>query len=212
MGAGASVRGLQAVDPHAVIDAVEIDPVVVRVAAEQFGVVPGALLRIHTSDARRFLAASSDSYDVIQSDLFRGGPDIPSHLATVEFFDLVRRRLRRGGVLMVNVFDVAPGHPLLSSVEATVARVFPSVFVRTRKEMNHLLLAFAEARSLSDVRAALDAAPSAVSDIAREVSRDVRPSSYAPDTIVLTDDRAPIEQLTSRMMRTARAAGTLPPR
>ena len=133
---------------------------VVRVAAEQFGVEPDALLRIHTGDARRFLAASSDAYDVVQSDLFRGGPDIPSHLATVEFYELARLHLRPGGVLMVNVFDLAPGHPLLSSVEATLARAFPSVFVRTRNEMNHLLLAFAEARSLSDVRAALGAAPS----------------------------------------------------
>ena len=198
--------------PDAVIDAVEIDPVVVRVAAEQFGVEPGALLRIHTSDARRFLAASSDAYDVVQSDLFRGGPDIPSHLATVEFYELARLHLRPGGVLMVNVFDLAPGHPLLSSVAATLARVFPSVFVRTRNEMNHLLLAFAEPRSLSDVQAALGAAPSAISDIAREVSRDVRPSTYGPDATVLTDDRAPVERLTGQMMRAARVAGMLPPR
>ncbi len=212
MGGGASIRALQAADPHAVIDAVEIDPVVVRVAAEQFGVEPGPLLRIQTGDARRFLAASSDAYDVIQSDLFRGGPDIPSHLATVEFYELARGHLRPGGVLMVNVFDVAPGHPLLSSVAATLARVFPSVFVRTRNEMNHMLLAFAEARSLSNVRAALGAAPPAVSEIAREVSRDVRTPSYAPDAAVLTDDRAPVELLTGRMMQAARVAGTLPPR
>jgi hypothetical protein len=212
MGAGASIRALQAADPHAVVDAVEIDPVVVRVAAEQFGVEPGPFLRIHTSDARRFLAASSDAYDVIQSDLFRGGPDIPSHLATVEFYELARLHLRPGGVLMVNVFDVAPGHPLLSSVAATLARVFPSVFVRTRNEMNHLLLAFAEPRSLSDVQAALAAAPSAISDVAREVSRDVRPSTYGPDATVFTDDRAPVERLTGQMMRAARVAGLLPPR
>ena len=212
MGGGASIQALRAADPLAIVDAVEIDPVVVRVAAEQFGVEPDALLRIHTGDARRFLAASSDAYDVIQSDLFRGGPDIPSHLATVEFYELARLHLRPGGVLMVNVFDLAPGHPLLSTVEATVARAFPSVFVRTRNEMNHLILGFAEARSVSDVRAALGAAPSGVSEIAREVSRDVRPSSYGPDTTVLTDDRAPVEQLTGRMMQAARVAGRLPPR
>jgi hypothetical protein len=212
MGGGASIRALRAADAHAVIDAVEIDPVVVRVAAERFGVEPGALLRIHTGDARRFLAASKDAYDVIQSDLFRGGPDIPSHLATVEFYELARGHLRPGGVLMVNVFDAAPGHPLLSSVAATLARVLPSVFVRTRNEMNHVLVAFAEARSLSDVRAALDAAPPAVSEIAREVSREVRTPSYGPDTIVLTDDRAPVELLTGRMMQAARAAGMLPRR
>jgi hypothetical protein len=113
---------------------------------------------------------------------------------------------------MVNVFDVAPGHPLLSSVAATLARVFPSVYVRTRNEMNHLLLAFAEPRSLSDVRAKLAAAPPAVSDLAREVSRNVRSSSYGPAATVLTDDRAPVEELTGRMMQAARVAGILPAR
>jgi predicted membrane-bound spermidine synthase len=212
MGGGASIRALRAADPHALIDAVEIDPVVVRVAAEQFGVEPGPLLRIHLGDARRFLSASTDAYDVIQSDLFRGGPDIPCHLATVEFFELARRHLQPGGVLMVNVFDLAPAHPLLSSVAATLASAFGSVFVRSRNEMNHLLLAFAEPRSLSDVRAALDAAPSAVSDVATEVSANLRPAPRGPEAIVLTDDRAPVEELTGRMMRAARGAGLLPPR
>ena len=52
----------------------------------------------------------------------------------------------------------------------------------------------------------------AVSEIAREVARDVRPSSYTLDTTVLTDDRAPVEQLTGQMMQAARVAGRLPPR
>lgn len=212
MGGGASIHSLRAADPGAVIDAVEIDPVVVKVAAEQFGVAPDPLLRIHVGDARRFLTASSDAYDVIQSDLFRGGPDIPSHLATVEFYELARGHLRPGGVLMVNVFDLAPGHPLLSSVAATLGRVFPTVHVRSRNEMNHLLLAFAEERSLSDLQAALDAAPSAVADIAREVSRAVGPATYGQNATVFTDDRAPVERLTGRMMQTARAAGMLPER
>jgi hypothetical protein len=209
MGGGASIRALRAADPHADIDAVEIDPVVVKIAAWQFGIEPGPLLRIHTRDARRFLAASSDAYDVVQSDLFRGGPDIPSHLATVEFYELARGRMRPGGVLMVNVFDVAPGRPLLSAVAATLARVFPSVLFRTRNEMNHMLLAFGEARSLSEVRAALQAAPPPVSDIALDVSRGLREPSYGADAIVLTDDRAPVEQLTSRMMQAGRLAGTI---
>jgi predicted membrane-bound spermidine synthase len=209
MGGGASIRALRAADPASVVDAVEIDPLVVRVAVEQFGVEPGRLLRLHVGDARRFLAASGDGYDVIQSDLFRGGPDIPSHLATVEFFELARRHLRPGGVLMVNVFDLAPGHPLLSSVSATLARAFPTVLVRSRNEMNHMLLAFAEPRDLPDVRAALANAPPAVSDVARALSASLRPSSHGPEAILLTDDRAPVEELTSRMMQAGRVAGTL---
>ncbi len=200
LGGGASVRALRSADPHAEIDAVEIDPLVVTVAAEQFGVEPGPMLRLHTRDARRFLAATSDAYDVIQSDLFRGGPDIPAHLATCEFFELARERLRPGGVLMVNVFDLSPGRPLLSSVAATLARAFPTVLVRSRNELNHMLLAFREERSLTEVRAALGAAPVSVSDIALEMSEHLAVPAYAQDTMVLTDDRAPVEQLTSRML------------
>jgi len=61
-------------------------------------------------------------------------------------------------------------------------------------------------------QAALDAAPSAVADIAREVSRAVGPATYGQNATVFTDDRAPVERLTGRMMQTARAAGMLPER
>jgi predicted membrane-bound spermidine synthase len=212
MGGGASVHAVRSADPEATIDAVEIDPIVVRVAAEQFGIRPGPDLRIHVGDARRFLAASSDRYDVIQVDLFRGGPDIPSHLATREFYELARGRLNPAGVLMVNVFDIAPGHPLLASIATTLSFAFPTVFVRTQHQMNHVVMAFAEPRSLSEVRGTLDAAPLAQSEIASEVSREVRPLSPDPGAIVLTDDRAPVEQLTRRMMDAARVAGVLPSR
>jgi len=211
MGGGASIHAVRSADPQAVIDAVEIDPVVVRVADEQFGVRPGPDLRIHVADARRFLAASDQSFDVIQMDLFRGGPDVPSHLATREFYDLARRRLNPGGVLMANVFDLAPGHPLLASVVATLSGSFPAIHARTLRGMNHVIFAFPEPRSLSEIRTALDAAPPAVSDIAREVSREVRPLSPDRGAIVLTDDRAPVEQLTRGMMQAARRAGLLPP-
>jgi hypothetical protein len=163
-------------------------------------------------DARRFLAASGDGYDVVQMDLFRGGPEIPSHLATREFYELARGRLNHGGVLMVNVFDIAPGHPLLASIATTLSYAFPTMFVRSRHRMNHVVMAFGEPRSLSEVRAALDAAPLPVSEIAGEVSRDVRPFSPDREAIVLTDDRAPVERLTRRMMDAARTAGVLPSR
>ena len=170
MGGGASVRAVRRADPEATIDAVEIDPVVVRVAAEQFGITPGPGLRIHVADARRFLARSSDTFDVIQMDLFRGGPDIPSHLATREFFALARGHLNPGGVLMMNVFDLAPGHPLLASIAATLAQAFPTMLVRSSNGMNHMVLAFTDTRSLAEVRVALEAAPSAVAEIAHQVS------------------------------------------
>jgi len=210
MGGGASVQAVRSADPQAMIDAVEIDPLVVRVAAEQFGIVAGPDLRINVGDARRFLAASHESYDVIQMDLFRGGPDIPSHLATLEFYELARSRLNPGGVLMVNVFDLAPSHPLLASVATTLSYAFSGVYVRSLKEMNHIIIAFDERRSLAQVQASLAAAPAQVSEIAREFTQSLRQLSPDSGSQVLTDDRAPVEGLTRRMMAEARSAGLLP--
>jgi hypothetical protein len=212
MGGGASIRAVRLADPRVDVDAVEIDPLVVRVAAEHFGVAPVPGLRIHVGDARRFLDAADGRYDVIQADLFRSGPDIPGHLVTEEFFALARGRLLPGGLMMVNVFDLASGHPLLESVAATLGRAFPTVFVRSRRGMNHVLLAFGEPKSLAEIQAALAAAPAQVAEIATDVSREIRPYSPGPGALVLTDDKAPIEALTRRMMRTARGPGALPPR
>jgi hypothetical protein len=204
MGGGASVHAVRSADPEAMIDAVEIDPLVVQVASEQFGIMPGPDLKIHVGDARRFLASSADRFDVIQMDLFRGGPEIPGHLATREFYELARARLDPGGVLMINVFDLAPGHPLLASIATTLSQVFPGILVRSHNQLNHTVLAFGEPRSLPEVRRALDAAPTPVAEIAREVSRDLQPFSPDRGAIILTDDRAPVEQLTRQMMAAAR--------
>jgi predicted membrane-bound spermidine synthase len=212
MGGGASVRAVRLADSRATIDAVEIDPVVVQAAVSRFGIEPGPELRVHQGDARRFLAASRETYDVIQMDLFRGGPEIPSHLATREFYQLARGRLNHGGVLMVNVFDIAPAHDLLASITASLSQPFSTIFVRSRNQMNHMILAFAEPRSLSEVRRDLEAAPSSVSDVAGEVSRELRPVSPDRGGIVLTDDRAPVEELTREMMAAARTEGLLPQR
>jgi hypothetical protein len=78
--------------------------------------------------------------------------------------------------------------------------------------MNHVLLAFGEPKSLAEIQAALAAAPAQVAEIATDVSREIRPYSPGPGALVLTDDKAPIEALTRRMMRTARGPGALPPR
>ena len=139
-------------------------------------------------------------------DLFRGGPDIPSHLATLEFYELARSRLNRGGVLMVNVFDLAPGHPLLASIATTLVQAFPTLFVRSSNEMNHMVLAFGD-RGASPRFGRSRRRAAAVSEIARDVSRDLQHVVARSGRRRLTDDRAPIERLTRRMMASAGAAG-----
>src|SRR5262249_10843204 len=83
MGAGGSIRATRMTAPDSEIDAVEVDPTVVDVAARFFDVRGDRRLRIHVADARPWLARDQGRYDLIYIDLYQGGPYVPFYLATV---------------------------------------------------------------------------------------------------------------------------------
>jgi len=65
-------------------------------------------IKIRPQDGRTGLRALSDHYaDLVIVDAFKNG-SVPGDLATTEFFCDVRRVLRPGGTLAVNVTDLAP--------------------------------------------------------------------------------------------------------
>ena len=87
-----------------VIDNVDIDPAVVPIATEYFGITFDQRQRIAIQDARAFLSAdASQLYDIIVMDAFRDASDELNHLATGQFYQICRRRLTSGGVLCVNM-------------------------------------------------------------------------------------------------------------
>lgn len=123
LGGGSLTRVLQHYFPRITQDAVDLDPAVVALARESFGVREGPNTRLVVADARAFLAASRTRYDIILVDAF--GPDeAPFHLTTHEFFTLVRTRLRPGGVVAVNLWG-PPANPEYRAQRATIASVFP---------------------------------------------------------------------------------------
>ncbi|MHC5039145.1 MAG: spermidine synthase, partial [Planctomycetota bacterium] len=65
LGGGGMVHFLNHYFPDLKVDAVEIDPVVVKLADEYFGTRPGPKTRIFTEDAFKYLARAEDKYDVI---------------------------------------------------------------------------------------------------------------------------------------------------
>jgi len=204
MGAGASIASMRAAARDVEIDAVEIDPMVVDVGARFFGLRADDHLRVHVADARPWLARAETRYDLVQVDLYQGGPYVPFYLITVEFFRLVRARLADDGVLMLNVFDASPGRELLLAAVATLRHVFPSVMVRSREtDGNHVVFAFPVARAAGAVRAELSLVESAegVTELARAVAADIVELVPPPGTPVFTDDHAPVEAMTRRMLR-----------
>src|SRR5690606_35575889 len=78
--------------PDAVIDTVEIDSAVVRVAQRFFAYETGPNQRVHVEDGRAFVGqAQRDGrqYDIVMLDAF-DVDYIPAHLLTLEFLQQVR--------------------------------------------------------------------------------------------------------------------------
>ena len=107
------------------IDAVEIDPVVVRFAHDHFRLDPTDA-RIFEMDGRRFLRESGEMYDIVLFDAFGGG-NIPFQLVTREAFDLAALRLRPGGILVLNIESVGWRDDIVRAIAATLETRFGRV-------------------------------------------------------------------------------------
>ena len=107
LGGGTLPMALGELLPNAIIDTVEIDPAVIRVATEYFGYQTNSQNRIFTEDARVFgkrARIRGEQYDLIILDAFNGDY-IPEHLMTVEFLSEMRALLTRQGTLVANTFS-----------------------------------------------------------------------------------------------------------
>ncbi len=131
LGGGALVRFLNHYFPELWLDVVEIDPVVVSVAREYFGTVPGARTRIFTEDGIDYLRRTPERYDLILMDAHlhpdektdRSG--LPLHLRTLAFLRSLQERLRPGGVVLFNMIRGPDTATFIDSIRAA----FPVVDV-----------------------------------------------------------------------------------
>lgn len=147
LGGGGLVRVLHARLPETNIEAVEIDPEVVRLAAKWFGVVPGPRLQVFTEDAAKFVGRARETYDIIWVDAFfdpaMPGTDdagVPEELRGKSFLEQLKARLSPGGVAAFNIHYLS-GYR--AHVDA-IAGVFPQVIVASHQKSNELaVLAFA---------------------------------------------------------------------
>jgi spermidine synthase len=203
MGGGGSIAATRVTAPNIDIDAVEIDPKVVEAATRFFGMNPqDQKLRVHIADARPWLARGGEKYDLVHVDLYQGGPYIPFYLVTVEFFEAVRAHMSPDGLLMMNLFDISPKRELLVSTVATLERVFPAVVVLSVGYGNRMLLAFTKQTATASIRARLSTfeGDEAVKRLARWAEAQVTEFEVPAGATVFTDDFAPVEEMTRRML------------
>jgi spermidine synthase len=180
--------------PRTAVDGVEIDPLVTSVGRRFFHLASNPRLTVHDDDARVFLERTRTRADAIVVDAYRQ-PYVPFYLATREFFELARRRLAPGGVVAINVGTPPDETAVVARIAATMRAVFPSVQVSRYDRFNSIVIAYDDARSATAARprlARVDGLPAAAARRLAATLREVAPDPGA----VMTDDHAPVEQLT----------------
>ena len=170
------------------IDAIEIDPKVTEAARRTMGLRDRPEIRLIHEDGRTFLRNSKEGhYDAILLDAYARQVSIPAALATKEFFALARTRLRKGGVLFVNLGALRPGGELVRTLADTMQAGFGGPVFRAplRGTFNVLLVAARDGR-----------APPPPSDTALDAAWSF--ALHLPGDRVLTDDFCPVESITAR--------------
>ena len=195
--AGTTARAFGVYYPEARIDGVEIDPAVSSVGRRYFGLSDNPRLTVHTADARPFLQASRQRYDLILIDAYRQ-PYVPFYLTTREFFALCRQRLRPGGLVALNVSTVPGDERLAQGIAGTLRTEFPQVVSWQALRFNQFVVGLAAPQPRAVLTARLLAAPDDLLPIARLFARDLR--ERALSAAPWTDDRAPVEWITDRMI------------
>ncbi len=124
MGGGTLSNYLFRKIPGLEVDAVDIDPEVIRLARAHFEVPDDPRYRTHGADGRLFVeqAPAAQRWDMVILDAFRG-VFVPFHLKTREYYTALLGRLDPGGVVVANLHNATPMYP---HDRVTFDAVFPT--------------------------------------------------------------------------------------
>ncbi len=186
------------------VDVVEIDGEVTDAAETYFGLDREAVT-VHTEDARQFLDGTDETYDLIILDAYKQD-QVPFHLTTVEFMELLDDRLSEHGMVHANVV-AAPSGPAAEFYHAqhkTMAEVFPDLYTFRTSDSNAV-------QNLQVVATTTETNLSQQTFADRNDNRDLAVDLEAPienkmddpetdDVPVLTDDRGEVDSLLDPML------------
>ncbi len=202
LAAGTTARQANAVFGDILIDGFEIDPQIVEVGRKYFE-MSQPNLTVYVQDARWGLAHSKERYDIISVDAYRP-PYIPWHMTTVEFFKMVYDHLEDDGVMVINIGRSPLDRTLVNDLGTTIDRVFPTLFVMdVPGSFNSIMFATKSSGSWQNFYdnysqlVDANAPPLLLEAMALTINNRQQPHAH---TQVYTDDRAPIELLTNKMV------------
>jgi spermidine synthase len=196
LAAGTAARQYSHFFPNVQVDGVELDPAIVEVGKKYFDLQKVANLNVILKDGRVHLATTRKKYDNILIDAYKQ-PYIPFHLTTQEFFTEVKNHLNPQGIVTINVGSTKGDSEILLMIQNTMKHVFKHVYVvEVQYSLNYLVWATDEDLDMSQVDPIHDELKPMVNYIKRKFE-EVQTNPKYP---ILTDDLAPLELYTEKMI------------
>lgn len=198
MGTGTYANQCMKYFRNAKIEGVEIDQKITNLAGTYFDLPKE--VQVTTYDGRAYLQAIDRKYDVIMVDAYQD-ITIPFQMSSVEFFTLVKERLKEDGVMAVNMNMKSDGEGGINVYLAdTIASVFPHVYTVDVKGATNRELFASENENiltlLSENKKYI--AQEELTAMTERVENNLIP--YESTGKLLTDDKAPVEVLGMRVI------------
>ena len=208
LGGGSIPKKVQKEFPHMEIDAVEIDPEVIKMAKDFFQVKENKLLRLHAQDGRLFMARTPHQYDIILLDAYFTDA-MPFHLATKEFFELAQRKLTPNGIIVANLISAVtgPSGKIARAFVRTQRQVFPQTYVFAARRpdnvsldtIQNVIVVTTRDKQRVDIKEIVKRAGTLNRGLFPEPVQDIAVAYYdrplPEDVPILTDDYAPTDNL-----------------
>ncbi|MEM4663215.1 MAG: fused MFS/spermidine synthase [Candidatus Diapherotrites archaeon] len=187
--------------PNTKIEGVEIDPDVVKIAREYFGLRESEKVRVFIDDARHFVKKTDGSYDIIINNTINA-KFIPFHLVTKEFFEQCDKKLSEKGV-MINYSMYSEEKTMIrDSIAKTMCQVFPSVFyLNFPNQQVSLVFGFKEKTTQSKIEetieeAMLDEQSSDIKQLMQHIKQIREFDCSSNKGEIITDDKNPVDNIT----------------
>lgn len=200
-------RAMELYFPNAGIDVAEIDPEVTKTAHTHLGLPNRTRIRTFNMDGRWYVMNCSQKYDIIFIDAFND-VSVPYHLTTREFAGQLKSILRPGGLLVTNIVDHFSKGVFLPSYMKTVEQVFGRQnigLISPYRDWENLgistfvVVAGNGSLSLADMEKHVQATRKGSSQSIMVPDSVLNRFFNNPEAIIITDDYAPVDNLTARL-------------
>ncbi|KKS38900.1 MAG: Spermine synthase [Parcubacteria group bacterium GW2011_GWD2_42_14] len=130
-GTGTVAKEINQEYPDAVVDVVDIEPILFELSHEYFMVPEDDNIREYVADGRQSLRTNEQQYELIFGDMYSSLYSLPFQVMTKEYCELLYSRLTDGGVYVGNYISSLDTLPpsLLGSIVVTFSEVFDSVYL-----------------------------------------------------------------------------------